>query len=150
MNKSVIGAFAAAMTLSLAVPAFAAPVTASGNVSVSQSVSLGCSITLAGDRSTAGAVTTITLNANGVRLKSGDLLCPAVALTGTWTATYSGTGAAVPVSITNVGANSLTGTCGPATISGSYNTSTNVLTIPVQSIPGSPSACNLGGSLTVT
>ena len=149
MRKSVIGAFAAAMTLAVSAPAFAAPVTANGNVSVSQSVSLNCAITLAGDRTTSGAVTTITLNANGVRLRAGNALCPAVALTGTWTATSSGTGTAVPVSIANVGANSLTGTCGPATISGSYNTTTNVLTIPVQSIPGSPSVCNLGGSLTV-
>lgn len=154
MRKSILASvLSSAMVLAAAAPAFAAPVTASGNVTVNQSVSLNCTISLDGDRTTSGGVTTIALDADGVRLGAGSSSCPAVELQGTWTATYSGTGSAVPVSIAGVEANSLLGTCGPATISATYNTSTNVLTIPTQSIPGVifgiPTTCGLGGVLTV-
>lgn len=137
---------AAAMTAFIAAPAMASPVSVDGDVTVNQSVTLNCGFSAPGDH-VAGSV---TMNTHNVSLISGDSSCSRVTLKNNWVGTYSGSGV-VPLSIANVAASSLLGTCGAATISGTFDTTTGEIDIPYQTIPGVillvPTTCGLGGYL---
>ncbi len=112
----------------------------SGVLTLTQSTTLDCNVNVSVsiDASGNAAVTSRSFS-------PGDFLCGTVVNpAGTWTIEAGPGTNAVTL---NVGASSILGSCS-GTVQASWNNSTGALTFNNVSIPGSPSACNINGTLT--
>ena len=145
LSMVFVGALALAMT-ALASPAMAfkfAPApntfTLSGALTLSQSITIDCVVTINVSVDAAG-VATVT----GRTFSPGSPLCGSVVQPfGTWTVS--------PDSLTQitatVGATSILGQCVGAIV-GAWNNTTQTLTFTNASVPGAPNPCTVNGTLT--
>ncbi|MBO6764311.1 hypothetical protein [Maricaulis sp.] len=113
--------------------------TISGTLTLSQSTTIDCDVTV--DLSISGSgVPTITSRS----FSPGDWPCGVlVNPTGTWTITPGPGTNKVTLSI---GATSILGSCS-GTVQADFNTATNTITFNNVSVPGTPNACTVNGSL---
>lgn len=133
MFKKISMAAAAAAMIMSAGAASAANVSVSGggtavtltaNADVYQSQQLSCTNTYSATVVNNGSADYLTVATSGQTLGSGSSLCNNVTLTSNWrvdTGTYSA--GTAPLTVTNINANSLAGTCtqGSATVTGTWH-----------------------------
>ena len=138
----------------LAVAGFAAPAMAqsispagtsfvlSGALTLEQSTTINCNVSLNGTVAADGSSATIT----GGSFSPGDWQCGLlVSPSGfPWTITPNGGGS---ITITNIGASSILGSCN-GVITTNWNNGTSSVSFPGSTIPGSPNSCKITGTLT--
>jgi hypothetical protein len=138
----------------LAVAGFAAPAAAqsispagasfvlSGSLTLQQSTTINCDVSLNGTVAPDGSSATIT----GGSFSAGDWQCGfLVSPSGfPWTITPNGGGS---ITITNIGASSILGSCN-GVITTNWDNGTSSVSFPDSTIPGSPNSCKITGTLT--
>ncbi|WP_433948402.1 protein activator of alkane oxidation PraB [Brevundimonas diminuta] len=138
----------------LAIAGFAAPAMAqsispagtsfvlSGALTLEQSTTINCNVSLNGTVAADGSSATIT----GGSFSPGDWQCGLlVSPSGfPWTITPNGGGS---ITITNIGASSILGSCN-GVITTNWNNGTSSVYFPTSTIPGSPNPCKITGTLT--
>jgi len=155
MKKMIFALSAGALALVAAPAAFATTyspagtnVTFTGSLTLSQSTTLTCNTSLTVAINGAGTSASVT----GGSVSPGSWQClfvyPTFSPAWSITATAPASGTVTNLDIGNVRAVSLTGTCGADTLEVLWNDASNTITIPSQSISGSPGPCTFSGSLT--